>query len=233
MAKRRRTRKPKQGKSRQPQTKKLPPAPHREVPDDPTVEQLLEKTGNWPDVMLIDVGQELHRTRKVEPVMEDEAPEGASYDDLVGITYAPLVVETNGFTVTATPRRIGTVEVAKFARPRCKSCHGVGKWTITKTQSIGKNKSGLKIMQPMQYEANCRCAEDAYKTANKHFLIDSQLGEWIALDDLTITKAFKVTVEGLSDGASKTVVPEVSNPEPDVECDGGEGVQELPGAGGG
>jgi hypothetical protein len=232
MAKRRRTRKPKRG-SRQPQTTKLPPAPTRTVPDNPTIEQLLEETGNWPDVMLIDIGQELHRTRKVEPVMEDEAPEGASYDELVGITYAPLVVETNGFTVTATPRRIGTDEVAKFAKSSCKRCYSVGKWKVHGTRSIGKNKRGLPIMQPTEYVANCPCAEAAYKKANKHFLIDSQLGEWIALEDLKIEKAFKITVEGLGDGTSKTVVPEVPEAEPDTECNGGDGVQELPGAGGG
>lgn len=233
MAKRRhkQRRKTRSGK-KHPQMRRLPQPSTSDIPE-PTVESLLATTHNWTEKMLVEVGAALHRGRKVEPVMEDEAPSDATYDDRAGITYEPITVEADGFLIKAKPRRIGTTEVAKYAKPSCKSCHGLGKWKITGTQSIGRNKNGVKIMQPTEYEANCRCAENEYKAKNKQFLIDSQLGEWIALDDLEIEKVFNVTVEGIVNGTSETVVPQMPE-EGDArpECDGGGSLQELPGTSG-
>lgn len=211
--------------------RKFQQPPEREVPE-PTVESLLETTHNWPERVLVDVGAELHKVRKVDPVMEDEAPEGASYDERAGITYEPIAVETQGFLIKTKPRRIGTTEVAKYAKPSCKQCHGLGKWKVTGTQAVGRNKRGIKIMQAVEYEANCRCAEDAYKAKHTQFLIDSQLGEWIALDELEIEQVFNVTVEGVGDGASEVVVPEVRDEDTDSKRDGRDGLQELSGASG-
>ncbi len=165
----------------------------------------MKSTANWTDHMLIDVGQALHKGRKVESILEEDAPKDATYDDRIGITYEPVDIESDGFRFVATPRRIGTTEVAEYAKPSCNRCHGVGKSKITKTASIGDDNLGRKIMQPVEYERTCPCAEKVYQAKNKNFLIDSQFDEWIALDGLEITKAFSVQVEGVDDGN----VPEV------------------------
>lgn len=176
--------------------------------EDTTVEKLLEKTGNWPVQMLIDVGQKLHEGRKVMPIPEDEAPPDTPYDNRIGISYAPLDLVTNGFHIKATPRRIGTREVGGFADSSCRRCHGVGYWKVTRMTEIGRN-NGVKLMNPCEYEVTCRCAEESFKKKNTHFLIDSQLGEWIALDALEITNA---TVEETNAGPQSTD-PVVQHPE--------------------
>ena len=168
--------------------KKRPIHPLRNVPgEDLTAEKLLENTGNWPDRLLIEVGQKLHEGRKIMPLSEDEAP-GVSYDKRTGITYAPLDIESCGFHIKALPRRIGTDEVASHAKSSCRHCFGVGKWKVRRTMEIGRN-NGAKLMNPVEYELTCRCAEKKYKQLHKQFLVDSQLGEWISLDALEITKA--------------------------------------------
>jgi len=145
---------------------------------------LLASTVNWPDKMLAEVGIELREGRKVQPIVEDT--EGLSYDECIGIHYAPINRLSCGFRIKSKPRRIGVREVAKYALPGCKTCHGVGWWSVSRDTVVGADEVGRKLINAMEYEQSCPCAEQNYQQQNKHFLIDSQNGEWIALDDLTI-----------------------------------------------
>lgn len=160
---------------------KLPP----QLPERPvssyTAAELLDSTGNWPDRMLIAVGQDLHAGRKVEPKESDD------YDEAVGVTYQPFNVEVDGFRIQANPRRIGVREVAAYADPSCRRCHGRGYWVMTRRAEAGKDEAGRKVMQDLAYEQSCGCADKRYKARFRQVLIDSQLGEWIALDRLCIT----------------------------------------------
>ena len=52
-------------------------------------------------------------------------------------------------------------------------------------------------MQPMEFEQSCECADKRYTDVHPLMVIDSQFGEWIALDELTIEECFKVEVGGL------------------------------------
>jgi hypothetical protein len=131
--------------------------------------------------MLVDVGQELRNNRKAEP-----KPEQDSYDEAVGVTYEPFSIETCGYVVEAKPRRIGVREVAGFAKQSCRACYGRGWWFVTRRVEAGRDEAGCKQMQDIGYELTCRCAESRYKRQNPTMLVDSQLGEWIGLDDLVI-----------------------------------------------
>lgn len=150
---------------------------------------LLERTGAWPERMLVDVGAALQQGRTTEPT-ED----GATYDDCVGITYAPLDVESCGYRIVARPRRIGVREVARHAKPSCRRCHGLGYWAVQRRVQAGTDESGRKVMQDIAYEQSCACADERFKQQHTQFLIDSQLGEWIALDRLRITEAGSSTL---------------------------------------
>lgn len=201
------------------------------VPKGITVESLFEKTGNWPDKMLIDVGEAMHRGRTIEPILEEEAPEGSTYDDRIGIQYAPLKIETCGFHITAKLRRIGVGEVATYAKSSCRVCKGIGRWKVTRMQEHGRDDIGRKIMQPVEYEQACSCAESRYKKKHKNFLVDTQLGEWIALDELEITKLPSIEVGGISTGVASEV-PKVLQDKSDDELLRSESVPELSAAGG-
>lgn len=142
---------------------------------------LLERTGAWPEQMLVDVGVALQQSRTTEPTEE-----GATYDDCVGVTYAPLDVESCGYRIVARPRRIGVREVARYAKPSCRRCHGLGYWAVQRRVQAGTDESGCKVMQDIAYEQSCGCADERFKQQHQQFLIDSQLGEWIALDRLSI-----------------------------------------------
>ena len=193
--------------------------------EDTTVEMLLEKTGNWPIQMLIDTGQKLHEGRQVMPIPESEAPPDTPYDNRTGISYTPLDVVTCGFHIKALPRRIGTREVACYAKSSCRRCKGVGHGKVTRMAEIGRN-NGAKMMQPCEYEVTCRCAEENFKKKNPRFLIDSQLGEWISLDAIEITK---VTMEE-TDARPQPTDPVVQHPEDpgcpdDSPASGGQAVE--------
>ena len=143
--------------------------------------------------MLVDVGAELHKGRTTEP---NEA--GETYDECVGISYALLDVESCGFRVSALPRRIGVREVAAYANGSCKRCHGLGYWNVERRVQTGMDEAGCKIMQDVAYEQSCGCAEKRYKDEHRLFLIDSQLGEWIGLDNLNVTKSGEVALGQLT-----------------------------------
>jgi len=201
--------------------------------EDATVESLLESTGNWPEQILIAVGIEIHKGRRVTPTNPDDAPVGATYDDLVGITYGPIDAQAHGFRVRADCRRIGTSVVAKSAKSSCKTCHGAGKWTVKRTSAIGRDEAGRKIMNPYEYVQVCTCAERRFKDQNKHFLIDSQYGEWIALDNLTIEKVMQVQVSGIADLKEQAdAVPKVPTTHDNDERNRTESVSQLPSSGG-
>lgn len=199
------------------------PEPEPPEEKEPTVERLMEYTGNWPMKILGDVGRELHDGRKVDPITEDEAPD-LTYDERIGITYAPLDIETQGFRIIAKPRRIGVREVAKYAKPSCKRCHGVGFQKREQTQITGRSKMGQKIMEPFSYDASCPCADREFQKVIKHMLIDSQLSEWIMLDDLTIEEVVEIKVEGI--GLGEKDVPEMQGIA-DVQSSGETRVPEL------
>ena len=150
-------------------------------------------TGQWPERLLVDVGAELRAGRTAEP---NES--GETYDDCVGINYAPFDVQSCGFHISAVPRRIGVREVAAYANRSCKRCHGLGYWNVQRRMQTGTDESGCKVMQDVAYEQSCDCADKRYKAAHKLFLIDSQLGEWIQLDDLRITTAELASAEPVS-----------------------------------
>lgn len=145
---------------------------------------LLARTGAWPERILVDVGVALHEGRTT--ALTDE---GETYDDCVGVDYAPLDVETCGYRIVAKPRRIGVREVAEYASASCKRCHGLGYWAVQRTVQTGTDESGCKVMQEIAYEQSCGCADKQYRDRHPRMLIDSQLGEWIALDDLRVTDA--------------------------------------------
>ncbi len=180
----------KRARKAQPRNRRPSRSPPKAFEETPplTVESILESTGHWTDRLLITVGTALHDGRAVEPILEGDERynEDLSYDDLVGITYAPLDCEADGFRITARPRRIGVREVAGMANPSCRQCYGRGYFNITRAQAVGLEPGGRKIMQDFQYEKSCGCAEKRYKAEHKHFVIDSQLGEWIAFDDLAV-----------------------------------------------
>lgn len=189
------SRKPKPKRKKKHHRSKKPLIPNRQAEkplpsiEESTIESLLSSTGNWPEKILIDVGIQLHMNRKMTPIPEDEAPADATYDDRIGIHYAPLDIKTCGFRIQANPRRIGTTEVATYANRSCRKCHGLGKWHVTRTAPVGRDQAGNKILNDLEHEVTCQCAERQYKRTHKQFLIDSQLGEFIALDDLKITEA--------------------------------------------
>jgi hypothetical protein len=202
------------------------PVFHEPKVAEATAEDMVASTATWPIELLIEAGKHLHEGRKVAPIAEDEAPKDTPYDNRVGITYAPLDFSKSVTSiehpedpeaepirrnflihVKALPRRIGTTEVAKEARGSCKRCYGVGKWKVTRMQEVGREHSG-KLMQQTEFEVTCRCAEDNYKKNHKQFLIDSQLGEWIALEGLEITK-----VEEKQDAGLQPTDPVVPNPQ--------------------
>jgi hypothetical protein len=131
--------------------------------------------------MLVDVGAALHEGRTTAPTQD-----GETYDDCVGIAYAPLIVETCGYRITAMPRRIGVREVAAYAKSSCRRCYGRGYWAVERRVTTGRDDNGCKLMQDIAYEQSCDCADKRYKDEHRLFLIDSQLGEWIALDALQI-----------------------------------------------
>lgn len=197
-------RKPKRNKKHHRRKFTFPTPPPKALPsvEESTIETLLASTGNWPEKILIDVGIELHTHRRMTPITEDEAPKDATYDDRIGIHYAPIDLKTCGFRIQANPRRIGTTEVAAYANKSCRKCHGIGKWHVVRTAPIGRDNVGNKILNDVEHEVTCSCAERNYKRAHKQFLVDSQLGEFIALDDL------KITEDHSDDG-----VPEMPKPE--------------------
>lgn len=164
---------------------KLPEPPPLPSPEQVTCEDLLVGTGRWPEKILVDVGVELHAGRKAEPLDDD----GLSYDDRVGVQYRPFDIETCGFRISAVPRRIGVREVAGYADDSCRSCHGRGYQSIERTAQVGVDPAGNKQMEVLRYEQSCDCADKRYKKKHPCFLIDSQLGEWIALDNLAIIRA--------------------------------------------
>ena len=143
---------------------------------------LLARTGAWPERVLVDVGVALHGGRTTAP-----SQDGDTYDDCVGVSYAPLDVETCGYRIVAKPRRIGVREVARYAKASCKRCHGIGYWAVQRTVQTGTDESGCKVMQDVAFEQSCSCADKRFKEKQPRMLIDSQLGEWIALDDLQVT----------------------------------------------
>lgn len=172
-------------KRRKYKPRKPPQQPERPL-DSYTAAELMASTGDWPDRVLIDVGMQLRDGRKCAPL---EELEGRSYDDCVGISYAPLQVETNGFRITASPRRIGVREVAQYAKPSCKRCYGKGYWAVKRRAVADVDETGNKVMQDLEYEQSCPCADQNYRQHFPLILVDSQLGEWIALDDLIVTEA--------------------------------------------
>ena len=216
---------PKSRMKRQPK----PPMFHEPKVSDATAEDMIASTATWPIELLIEAGKHLHEGRKVMPISEEDAPKGTSYDNRVGITYAPLdfsksVTSTEYpeddieaepihrnflIHVKALPRRIGTTEVSKEASSSCKRCYGVGKWKVTRMQEIGRDPSG-KLMQACEFEITCQCAESNYKRNHKQFLIDSQLGEWIALENLEVMKAEEK--QDVGSQPSDSVVPDPQDP---------------------
>jgi|GEM_PF-6007935 len=160
--------------------------------DQVTCEQLLESTGCWPELMLVDVGTELHAGRSAEPLADEQL----SYDDCIGVAYRPFTIETCGFRISAEPRRIGVREVASVADRSCKRCHGLGYWPVERRVQAGTDMAGNKQMQDVRFEQSCSCADGRYKRQNRRFLIDSQLGEWIALDRLTIERLSEEETSG-------------------------------------
>lgn len=162
------------------------PTPKTPDPASHTIEDLLGSTGCWPEQMLIDVGAKLRDGRKCQPLVETE---GKSYDECVGVSYSEIDVETCGFRVSATPRRIGVREVAEHACASCRRCHGLGYWVVTRTTAAGVDEAGNKVMQDIGYEQSCSCADKAYQKRFPMILVDSQLGEWIGLDELMIEAA--------------------------------------------
>lgn len=190
------------------------PEPRRILKDELTAEKLADSTGSWPDDLLMAASEQLRRGRKVLPVDQEAAPSGATYDDLAGITYAPLDVTACGFRIKATVRRIGTTEVATYANKSCKKCHGLGKWGISRTSPVGRDDVGRKILNSYEYIQACPCAERRYKDAHRNFLINPQgsgSSEWIALDDLTVEKVMEVQVSGIDAGAAP---PELDENDP-------------------
>lgn len=207
-----------------PKTNHIKPPETKEDPPGVSIDQLRESTFNWPERMLMDLGQALHDGRKVSPVAESEAPTDATYDDRVGITYSPIDIETCGYHITANPRRVGVREVAALADKSCKCCHGVGYWKTTKTQNAGLDEFGRKVIQDFEYEQSCDCADQAFKEKHKAtVLVDSQFGEWIFFEDLVFEKLLDVKVEGVDDGVQK-----VQGDDSDDEHSRTEGVSELP-----
>jgi hypothetical protein len=144
---------------------------------------LLASTNVWPERMLLDVGEQLRRGRQAS------VQEGETYDEQLAIEYAPINVETCGFRILANPRRIGVREVAKHAKPNCRQCKGIGYWPVTRSARTGTDDSGNKVMQKLEFEATCKCADRRYREKFPRILIDSQNGEWIALEDLSVTHA--------------------------------------------
>lgn len=181
MPKKKKPRKKAMRSLRQPTAKQKPP-PQPRI-EDVTAGMLMERTGSWPEKLLIEVGAAIHKGRTTEP---NEA--GATYDDCVGIGYAPLDVESCGYRVVATPRRIGVREVAAYAASSCKRCYGLGYWAVQRRVPTGHDEVGRKVMQDIAYEQSCQCADRRFKEQHPTMLVDSQLGEWIALDGLQITE---------------------------------------------
>lgn len=181
MRKRRKTRKP-GSRKRRPDWKRPTPVVKATPLEELTAEQLLASTGCWPERILVDVGVDLHGGRQVETC------EGETYDDSVGVCYAPLETETCGFRIRAKPRRIGVREVARYANGSCRVCHGLGYHAVTRRTMVGRDEAGNKQMQDLRYEQSCSCADRRYKQEFPRTLIDSQLGEWIALEELVIER---------------------------------------------
>ena len=154
--------------------------------EDATVASLLADTKNWPEEILRAVGFEIQVSRKVTPMTEDDVGGGAEYDDLVGIQYGLMDCKVGGFRIQAQPHRVGTSEAAKLADPNCHRCNGVGKWHVSRANKVGIGQGGKPIINDLEYEVNCECAEKAYKAQHKNLLIDGQLGEWILLEDLIV-----------------------------------------------
>lgn len=177
---------PKQPRKKKPYRPKPPPPPPERALDSYTAAELMASTGCWPEQILIDVGVKLRDGRQTAPLEEQD---GRSYDDCVGVSYAGLEVETCGFRITATPRRIGVREVAEYAKPSCTRCHGVGYWAVTRRAVADTDELGNKVMQDLEYEQSCGCADRNYRERFPRILVDSQLGEWIALDNLMISEA--------------------------------------------
>lgn len=146
-----------------------------------TLDALRECTGNWTTDVLIVVGGALLDGRTV--AVDEQA---STYDDTIQIRFKPLDVEACGFRFRAQPRRISVGEVAKYAKPSCKSCKGQGKWSVTRKIEAGKDDRGRKVMRDIEYEQSCSCADRRYKDVHKHFVVDSSLGEWVQLDGLRI-----------------------------------------------
>lgn len=179
----------KRKKRYQPKQKKQPTPPPERPASDYTAAELLESTGNWPERILIAIGQDLHAGRKVEPKESDD------YDEAIGVSYTPFDVEIEGFRIRANPRRIGVREVAAYADQSCRRCHGRGFWVMTRRAEAGRDETGCKVMQDLAYEQSCGCADRRYKERFRQVLIDSQLGEWIALDQLSIAPVGEAVTE--------------------------------------
>lgn len=152
----------------------------------------MDSTADWPERILVDVGVRLRDGRTTAPL---EPSEDRTYDDCVGVTYGPLEVETSGFRISATPRRIGVREVAGYGKPGCSRCHGLGYRAVRRRVVADVDEAGNKVMQDLEYEQSCGCAERRYLETFRNVLVDSQLGEWIALDDLIVSEARSVKME--------------------------------------
>jgi hypothetical protein len=150
----------------------------------PSLDTLRTDTGAWPEEMLVALGQALHDGRTAELVegVEDHAP----YDDAHRISYAPVDFVALGVRVRADPRRVGVTEVARYAKSGCRTCYGRGYLRIKRRMSVGPAALGAQRLRDFEYDATCGCADKRYKARNKRVVIDSQLGEWIALENLTV-----------------------------------------------
>lgn len=152
----------------------------------------MASTAAWPERILVDVGARLRDGRTTMPL---EPAEDRTYDDCVGVRYAPLEIETSGFRISATPRRVGVRDVATYAKSGCSKCHGLGYWSVQRRAVADVDEAGRKVMQDLEYEQSCTCAERRYLEAFQNILVDSQLGEWIALDDLIVSEASRFQQE--------------------------------------
>jgi hypothetical protein len=58
---------------------------------------------------------------------------------------------------------------------------------VKRRQQAGRDEAGNKIMQDVEFEQSCGCAEKVFKREfASNLLIDSRFGEWIQLDNLDI-----------------------------------------------
>lgn len=151
------------------------------------IEQLRAGTRYWTERMLVQVGRQLHEGRVVtpdqHPTTDPEYPEG--FDEGWDITFEPIHVEVDGVRIVAKPRRIGVREVAAYAKTGCRRCHGVGYFRARQRRKV-LGPSGQPGFEDFEFEKTCTCAEKRYTAEHPLMVADTQMGEWIALDDLHI-----------------------------------------------